>query len=64
MKKMGRPLKETTNLSHDVKVRLDDETFARLCLYCDSTGKERAAVLREGLREYLDGKEQEEHGNV
>lgn len=57
---MGRPLKAATNLSHDVKVRLDDETFARLCLYCDSTGKERAAVLREGMRNFLEREEQEE----
>ncbi len=57
MKKMGRPLKSTTNLSHGVKVRLDDETFARLCQYCDNTGKERATVLREGLLKYLDEKE-------
>lgn len=64
MKKIGRPLKETTNLSHDVKVRLDDETFARLCLYCDSTGKEKATVIREGLREYLNSKEQEEKRSV
>lgn len=59
LKKMGRPLKAKTNLSHDVKVRLDDETYERLCLYCESTGKERAAVLREGLQKYLDTSEKE-----
>lgn len=53
MKKMGRPLKAATNLSHDVKVRLDDETYEVLCQHCEETGKEKAAVLREGLRLYL-----------
>lgn len=58
-RKMGRPLKAKTNLSHDVKVRLDDETYEKLCAYCEVTGKERAAVLREGLRIYLDVKAKE-----
>ncbi|MCD7891637.1 MAG: hypothetical protein LUG26_07830 [Ruminococcus sp.] len=54
MKKIGRPLKGTSNLSHDVKVRLDDETYGKLCLHCEITGREKAAVLREGLQKYLD----------
>lgn len=52
-KKMGRPLKAETNLSHDVKVRLDDETFAALLKYCNETGADRATVIREGLRKHL-----------
>ena len=32
--KTGRPLKEKTVLSHNVKVRLDDETHDRLLIYC------------------------------
>lgn len=51
--KTGRPLKGKTNLSHDVKVRLDDETYEKLCQYCERTGKEKASVLREGLRIFL-----------
>ena len=34
MAKIGRPLKEKTVLSHNVKVRLDDETYDRLLMYC------------------------------
>lgn len=59
LKKIGRPLKAKTKLSHDLKVRLDDETYERLCLYCESTGMEKAAVLREGLQIYLDTIEKE-----
>lgn len=51
---MGRPLKEKTNLSHDVKVRLSDETFALLCEYCERTGKEKASVIREAIQKYLE----------
>ncbi|PLT76296.1 hypothetical protein CDL24_11505 [Mediterraneibacter gnavus] len=51
--KTGRPLKGKTKLSYDVKVRLDDETYKKLCQYCERTGKEKASVLREGLRNFL-----------
>jgi predicted transcriptional regulator len=53
VKKTGRPLKSSTRLSHDIKVRLDDESFARLCTYCEQTGKERASVIRLALEQYL-----------
>ena len=53
MAKIGRPLKEKTVLSHDVKVRLDDETYDRLCAYCGKT-KEKATVIREALKAFLD----------
>lgn len=53
MKKMGRPLKEQTNLSHDVKVRLDDETYERLCSYCGETGQ-KAEVIRTALKIFLE----------
>lgn len=52
MAKLGRPLKEQTNLSHDVKVRLDDETFAKLIAYCGND-KQKAEVIREALKAYL-----------
>ena len=47
--KMGRPLKYKTNLSHEVKARLDDELFDQLTQYCKDTGKERATAIREGI---------------
>lgn len=53
-RKIGRPLKAETRLSHDVKVRFDDETYDKLCLYCERQGKEKASVLREALRKYLE----------
>lgn len=53
MAKIGRPLKEKTVLSHDVKVRLDDETHDRLLMYCGNT-HEKAAVIREALKAFLD----------
>lgn len=59
LKKIGRPLKAKTKLSHDLKVRLDDETYERLCLYCENTGMEKATVIRAGLQFYLDTNEKE-----
>lgn len=53
MAKIGRPLKEKTVLSHDVKVRLDDETYDRLLMYC-SKNHEKATVIREALKAFLD----------
>lgn len=53
MAKLVRPLKEQTNLSHDVKVRLDDETFEKLITYC-GTDKQKAEVIREALKAFLD----------
>ena len=47
--KTGRPLKEKTVLSHNVKVRLDD----RLLIYCGKN-HEKAAVIREALKAFLD----------
>ena len=40
-------------LSHDVKVRLDDETYDRLLMYCGKN-HEKAAVIREALKAFLD----------
>ena len=51
--KTGRPLKEKTVLSHNVKVRLDDETHDRLLIYCGKN-HEKAAVIREALKAFLD----------
>lgn len=53
MAKTGRPLKEKTVLSHNVKVRLDDETYDRLLMYCGKN-HEKAAVIREALKAFLD----------
>lgn len=53
MAKIGRPLKEKTVLSHDVKVRLGDETYDRLLMYCGND-HEKAAVIREALKAFLD----------
>lgn len=50
---MGRPLKEQTNLSHDVKVRLDDETYEKLCSYCGEKGQ-KAEVIRTALKIFLE----------
>lgn len=52
--KMGRPLKSSTPLSHDVKVRLDDETFDALVKYCKENETEKASVIREALKAFLD----------
>ena len=51
--KIGRPLKGKTVLSHNVKVRLDDETHDRLLIYCGKN-HEKAAVIREALKAFLD----------
>lgn len=53
MAKIGRPLKEKTVLSHDAKVRLDDETYDRLLMHCGKN-HEKAAVIREALKVFLD----------
>ena len=51
--KIGRPLKEKSVLSHNVKVRLDDETHDRLLIYCGKN-HEKATVIREALKTFLD----------
>ena len=53
MAKTGRPLTAKTVLSHNVKVRLDDETHDRLLIYCGKN-HEKAAVIREALKAFLD----------
>jgi predicted DNA-binding protein len=53
MAKMGRPLKEATNLSHDVKVRLDDETYERLLTYCAKNDRQKAEVIREAIKRHI-----------
>lgn len=53
MKKMGRPFKEQTRLSHEVKMRLDDETYEKLCSYCGET-KQKSEVIRTALRKFLE----------
>ena len=53
MAKTGRPLKEKTVLSHNVKVRLDDETHDRLLIYCGKN-HEKAAAIREALKAVFD----------
>ncbi len=52
---MGRPLKEKVKLTHDLKFRVDDDTFRELLLFCDRTQAERAEVIRKALRLYLSG---------
>lgn len=52
-KKLGRPLKTNTNLSHDIKVRLDAETFNALNSYCQQNNLQRAATIRTCIRNFL-----------
>lgn len=50
---MGRPLKEESVLSHDIKVRIDSATNEKLSKYCEENGKGKAEVIREAVKEYL-----------
>ena len=50
---MGRPLKEGAELRHDLKVRVDDETFSALIEFCQKENAERAEVIRKALKRYL-----------
>jgi len=52
IKKMGRPKAENP-LTNDIKVRLDVQTTKKLDEQCRESGRTRAAVIRDALREYL-----------
>lgn len=52
--KMGRPPKESSVLSQDIKVRVDDALHNDLLRYCDKTQKGKAEVIREAIRHFLD----------
>lgn len=54
MAKMGRPPKESSVLSQDIKVRVDDALHNDLLRYCDKTQKGKAEVIREAIRHFLD----------
>ena len=53
-KKMGRP---TDSLKcHDIRVRVNDETFEILQKYCKKEGKNRAEGIRDGIHRLKDPK--------
>lgn len=45
----GRPKAENPK-KNDIKVRLDDETFKRLNVYCQKYGIIRAEAIRQGIK--------------
>jgi hypothetical protein len=47
-KKMGRPTDNPKR--HEIKARIDDETFQILTDYCEEKGKSRAEGVRDGIR--------------
>jgi len=53
-KKMGRP---TNSLKrHDIRVRVNDETFEILQNYCEKEGKNKAEAIRDGIHRLKDPK--------
>jgi predicted DNA-binding protein len=50
---MGRPLKASSPLLYEVKARLDKEGFDNLNNYCRKNSQERAAVIRDAIKEYI-----------
>lgn len=52
-KKIGRPLKSDTPLSHDLKVRLDDKTYFSLLRYCEDFETDKASTVREFVKSAL-----------
>ena len=52
MTRTGRPpLKNSKN--HDLRVRIDSETYANLQAYCEKSGELKAEIIRKALIEYL-----------
>ncbi len=50
--KMGRPYAENP-LNHDLKVRIDDDTYVLLERYCEKSQTNKAAVIRSLLIKFL-----------
>ena len=46
-KKMGRPTDNPKR--HEIKARVDDETFQTLNTYCAEKGKSKAEGIRDGI---------------
>lgn len=47
-KKMGRPTDNPKR--HEIKARIDDETYRILNEYCEEKGKSRAEGIRDGIK--------------
>lgn len=47
-KKMGRPTNNPKR--HEIKARIDDETYKILIDYCEDKGKSKAEGVREGIK--------------
>jgi len=47
-KKMGRPTDNPKR--HEIKARIDDETYQILNDYCEEKGKPKAEGIRDGIR--------------
>jgi hypothetical protein len=47
-KKMGRPTDNPKR--HEIKARIDDETFKILHDYCEEKGKSKAEGVRDGIK--------------
>lgn len=50
--RMGRPIAKNP-LNHDLKVRLDAETFASLEAYCEMAGTNKAETVRSIVQDFL-----------
>ena len=50
--RIGRPPIDNA-LNHDIKVRVDDDTFNKLIKYCDAVGETKAEVIRKALIQYM-----------
>lgn len=46
-KKMGRPTDNPKR--HEIKARIDDETYKILSKYCEEKGKSKAEGVRDGI---------------
>ena len=46
-KKMGRPTDNPKR--HEIKARIDDETYRILNAYCEKRGKSKAEGIRDGI---------------
>lgn len=47
-KKMGRPTNNPKR--HEIKARIDDETYKILIDYCEDKGKSKAEGVRDGIK--------------
>ena len=52
MARTGRPQSQNP-LKYDIKVRLDEETYTKLNEACEASGNDRAAFIRDALRNQL-----------